>query len=79
MISNVVDYDMGINAAVSAPRVHHQHLPDILLYERDGLADSMVAALRSMHYAVDSALRGSLGIGASILLTPTGVSGMGAV
>jgi gamma-glutamyltranspeptidase / glutathione hydrolase len=76
VISNVVDYDMGIGAAVSAPRVHHQHLPDILLYERDGLGDSTVAALRAMHYTVDSAWRGSLGIGASILRTPTGVSGM---
>jgi gamma-glutamyltranspeptidase/glutathione hydrolase len=76
VISNVVDYDMGITAAVSAPRVHHQHLPDTLLYERDGLNDSTVAALRGMHYAVDSAWRGSLGIGASILRTPTGVSGM---
>ena len=34
VISNVVDFGMGINAAVSAPRVHHQHLPDTLLYER---------------------------------------------
>ncbi|HSY82343.1 MAG TPA: gamma-glutamyltransferase [Gemmatimonadaceae bacterium] len=76
VISNVVDYDMGIAAAVSAPRVHHQHLPDTLLYERSGLTDSTVAALRAMHYAVDSAWRGSLGIGASILRTPTGVSGM---
>lgn len=46
--SNIVDYDMPINAAVSAPRVHHQHLPDTLLYERNGLRDDVIAALRAM-------------------------------
>jgi gamma-glutamyltranspeptidase/glutathione hydrolase len=76
VISNVIDYDMGINAAVSAPRVHHQHLPDTLFYERDGLGDSTIAALRAMHQAVEPAGRGALGIGASILRTPTGVTGM---
>jgi gamma-glutamyltranspeptidase/glutathione hydrolase len=76
VISNVVDYDMGISAAVRAPRVHHQHLPDTLFYERGGLFDSTVAALRAMHQAVEPAGPGSLGIGASILRTPTGVTGM---
>jgi gamma-glutamyltranspeptidase/glutathione hydrolase len=76
VISNVVDFDMGINAAVSAPRVHHQHLPDTLLYERSGLSDETVAALRAMHQVVDSSWRGSLGIGASVMRTPTGVAGM---
>jgi gamma-glutamyltranspeptidase/glutathione hydrolase len=76
VISNVVDFDMGINAAVSAPRVHHQHLPDTLLYERSGLNDGTVAALRAMHQVVDSSWRGSLGSGASVMRTPTGVAGM---
>ena len=76
VISNVVDFDMGINAAVSAPRVHHQHLPDRLFYERSGLPDATVAALRAMHQDVDSAGRGSLGIGASVMRTPTGFAGM---
>ncbi len=75
VMSNVIDFGMGINEAVSAPRVHNQHLPDTLLYEQDGLSDSTVAALRAMHYTVQPAPRGSLGIGASILRTSTGVSG----
>ena len=74
VISNVVDFDMGINAAVSAPRVHHQHLPDTLLYERDGLRPETVDALRAMHQAVEPGW--GLGIGASILRMPTGVAGM---
>jgi gamma-glutamyltranspeptidase/glutathione hydrolase len=75
VISNVVDYDMGIGAAVSAPRVHHQHLPDTLLYESGGLQDDALAALRAMHQAVEPT-RGPLGVGASILRKGAVVSGM---
>jgi gamma-glutamyltranspeptidase/glutathione hydrolase len=76
VMSNVVDFGMGINAAVSAPRIHHQHLPDIVLYERRGLRDETIAALRAIHQPVDSTGWGGLGIGASILRTATGVVGM---
>ncbi len=74
VISNVVDYDMPINAAVSAPRVHHQHLPDTLLYERNGLRDDVLTALEAMHQAVKPS--GHLAVGASIERTTTGVEGM---
>src|SRR5581483_7907040 len=36
VISNVVDYGMGAAAAMSAPRFHHQHLPDEIALEQDG-------------------------------------------
>jgi gamma-glutamyltranspeptidase/glutathione hydrolase len=76
VMSNVVDFGMPINAAVSAPRVHQQHLPDTLYYERRGLFDGTIAALKAMGQPVDSTWWGALGIGASILRTPAGVSGM---
>jgi gamma-glutamyltranspeptidase / glutathione hydrolase len=76
VMSNVIDFDMPINAAVSAPRVHHQHLSDTLLYERAGLPDATITSLRAMHHAIAPAPPGSLGIGASIARTPTGVAGM---
>lgn len=42
ILSNVVDYRMNIAAAVSAPRIHHQHLPDKILVEPEGfLADTL--------------------------------------
>jgi gamma-glutamyltranspeptidase/glutathione hydrolase len=51
-ISNVVDYGMGVVAAVDAPRVHHQHLPDQIWYEPGGLEPSTVARLRAMGHTV---------------------------
>lgn len=51
-VSNVVDFRMGVAMATSAPRLHHQHLPDTLRYERDGLTEATVARLRQMGHAV---------------------------
>ena len=45
IMSNVIDYDMDIGAAVRAPRVHMQHLPDTLYYERGGLTSATLDAL----------------------------------
>jgi gamma-glutamyltranspeptidase/glutathione hydrolase len=67
VMSNVLDFDMDIGAAVRAPRVHHQHLPDTLYYETDGLTGGTVLALQAMGYAVGSLPRGDIGIGASVL------------
>jgi gamma-glutamyltranspeptidase / glutathione hydrolase len=75
VISNVADFGMPINAAVSAPRVHHQHLPDTLIFERNGLRDSVAGVLRAMGQAVTPSL-GPIGIGASIMRTSAGIAGM---
>ena len=32
-VINVIDYDMDIQEAIDAPRIHHQWLPDEILYE----------------------------------------------
>ena len=47
-ISNVVDFGMGIRQALNAPRLHHQHLPDVLQYEKDSLSPEVIAALEAM-------------------------------
>jgi gamma-glutamyltranspeptidase/glutathione hydrolase len=52
VISNVVDYEMDVASATAAPRLHHQHLPDILYYERDGLEPSLVSALQGRGHRV---------------------------
>ena len=42
---NIVDYRLTPQAAVAAPRVHHQFQPDTLYYERGGLSAETLSAL----------------------------------
>ena len=51
-IFNVVDHGMNVVQAVHAPRVHHQHLPDLVFYENRGLPDATVGALESLGHTV---------------------------
>jgi gamma-glutamyltranspeptidase/glutathione hydrolase len=48
IISNVLDYDRPLEQALGASRIHHQHLPDLLYYEKDGLTAELVKALEGM-------------------------------
>ncbi|MEP6637507.1 MAG: gamma-glutamyltransferase [Acidobacteriota bacterium] len=45
VITNVIDYDMNIQQAIDAPRIHHQWLPDELVYEPYGLSGDTQQAL----------------------------------
>jgi gamma-glutamyltranspeptidase/glutathione hydrolase len=71
MISNVVDFDMDIGSATAAPRLQHQHVPDVLYYERNGLAPDVEAALRALGHNVET-LPGYLGDIQSMLVLPDG-------
>jgi gamma-glutamyltranspeptidase/glutathione hydrolase len=51
VIVDVLDYRMDIAAAVAAPRLHHQWLPDAVRIER-GFADDTLAALRAKGHRV---------------------------
>jgi gamma-glutamyltranspeptidase/glutathione hydrolase len=53
VISNILDFAMTLAGAVEAPRVHHQHLPDQLRYERGGLSDDVVRALEARGHHVE--------------------------
>jgi len=52
-IVNLVDYDMTLVEAVRAPRIHHQHLPDRIQFERSSLSEETVAALEAMGHNVE--------------------------
>jgi gamma-glutamyltranspeptidase / glutathione hydrolase len=53
VIVNVLDYGMDVAAAVAAPRLHHQWLPDEVRVER-GFADDTLAALKAKgHHVVE--------------------------
>ena len=71
MISNVVDFGMNAAEATSAPRLHHQHLPDVLRFERAGLTPGAVEALRAMGHTVEER-SGYQGDAQSILVLPDG-------
>lgn len=47
VITNIIDYDMNIQQAIDAPRIHHQWLPDELVYEPLGLSADTKRALES--------------------------------
>lgn len=53
VVSNVIDYDMSVAAAVDAPRIHHQHLPDVLYFERDGLTAAQIDSLAALGHTVE--------------------------
>ena len=51
-LSNVIDFGLDVGAAVSAPRFHMQHLPDEVMFEKDGLAADKADRLESMGYTL---------------------------
>jgi gamma-glutamyltranspeptidase/glutathione hydrolase len=75
IILNVIDHRMSLGDAVSAPRIHHQSLPDSILVERGGLDAAVVAALRAMGHGVYEG--GGIGSSASIMRVQGGYEGMG--
>ncbi len=52
VLLNVVDFGMNVRAAVEAPRVHHQWLPDEILVETNGLSADTLALLRAKGHTV---------------------------
>ena len=71
IISNIVDFNMDIVSATVAPRLHHQHLPDVLGYEHAGLRPDVESALRALGHTVE-ARPGYWGVAQSILVLPDG-------
>jgi gamma-glutamyltranspeptidase / glutathione hydrolase len=44
-VINVIDHDMDIQEAIDAPRIHHQWLPDELMYEPFGFSPDTLSIL----------------------------------
>ncbi len=51
-VVNVVDFGMDADAAVNAPRFHHQWLPDRIVHERGGLEPETRARLAARGHAL---------------------------
>ena len=50
IMSNALDFGLSPVTAVNAPRFHMQHLPDVVMYEKNGLAPETQKALEAMGY-----------------------------
>ncbi|HET7124112.1 MAG TPA: gamma-glutamyltransferase [Bradyrhizobium sp.] len=72
VIVDVIDYGMDVAAAVAAPRLHHQWLPDEVRIEH-GFADDTLAALRAKGHRVMEPM-GQTSAN-SIAVTATGLRG----
>lgn len=52
VILNVIDHKMILADAMSAPRIHHQSLPDSLRVEKDGLEQAVADSLQRMGHGI---------------------------
>lgn len=64
VVLNLIAFDMNVQDAVNAPRMHHQWLPNTLTIERSGTPEATVSALQAMGHVVR--LGGSQGTAHSI-------------
>jgi gamma-glutamyltranspeptidase/glutathione hydrolase len=76
-ILNIVDFDMDIQSAVSAPRFHHQWLPDHIFWEELDLDADTRAAIEARGHqfrpmpGMDRSEPGAIGDAQGVLIDPT--------
>ena len=54
LISHRLDYGMDAAASMSRPRIHHQHLPDVLYLEKGGFSEQQIVTLRRLGHRVEA-------------------------
>ena len=72
IVINVLDYKMDVAAAVAAPRVHHQWMPDEVRVERGFPAETLDALKAKGHQVIEPLGQTSAN---SIAVTPNGLLG----
>ncbi len=72
VILNTIDHGMSVGDAVTAPRIHHQWVPDEVFVE-PGIADSTLDALRALGHKITQ--RPPMTSANSIAVTPEGFIG----
>ena len=73
-ISNVIDHRMPLPQAVTAPRMHHQALPDSIRVEQDGFTRTTLDSLRARGHRINEG--GHWGDVEAIIRTPRGWQGV---
>ncbi|HET9425118.1 MAG TPA: gamma-glutamyltransferase [Gemmatimonadaceae bacterium] len=76
VILNSIDFGMDVRQAVNAPRQDSEWMPDVVGYERNGLADSVVKTLEAMGHRMRE--RGTQGDAHSIRYDPKTKTAWGA-
>ena len=69
-ILNVIEFDQSMQQAVSAPRFHHQWLPDVIMHEPNSFSDADTTQLGKMGHRFYQ--RGAIGRVDAILVLPDG-------
>ncbi|HLR47023.1 MAG TPA: gamma-glutamyltransferase [Deinococcales bacterium] len=67
-ILNVIDHGMDVQAAIDAPRIHHQWLPDTIYAEPFALSRDTQRLLEQMGHTIDDS--GTWGVAEAILVDP---------
>ncbi len=71
-VMNVIDHGMDIQAAIDAPRIHHQWLPDEIMFEPFGLSPDTISILSGYgHKFVDKP--GNIASATGIMIDEKGV------
>ena len=70
VIMNVIDHQLNVQAAVNAPRIHHQWLPDELRIEQ-GISPDTIKLLEEMGHTVEQ--KRAMGAIQSIMVDENGV------
>jgi len=71
-ILNVYEFHMGMQEAVSAPRFHHQWLPDLVNFEPKGFDTTLFQILKTRAYLINEGNSPIIGKVDAILVLPNG-------
>lgn len=69
-ILNVYEFDMNMQAAVNAPRFHHQWLPDTITFEQEAFSKETLNVLKQRGYFISENATPILGKVDAILILP---------
>lgn len=74
IVLNVIDHRMSLGDAMSAPRIHHQALPDSIRAEKGGFSPEVLSRLRAMGHHVYEV--GGIASAATIMRVKGGYEGL---
>lgn len=77
-ILNVHEFNLSMQDAVNAPRFHHQWLPDMVIFEPEGFADTLKEDLKSKGYIINEERTPIIGKVDAIRILPDGTLEAGA-